>query len=233
MNQLTIVSVFHKEYSYNKYCLWIKPISVGNFFGDNDFLHDNTGDNISHFNYTYAELTGLYWAWKNLSSDYLGLCHYRRYFNFARSRNMDINSLSSEIQKEAAIEILRNYDVILPYGISLGNGMEAQYKGCHVPHHYDVLMDEVKKLYPNRDEDLRRINENSFFRHSHCFVARKEVFNHYCSELFSVLETVRSKIDVNIDKPDKRHMGYLGERFLNIFFQLNGYKIWGSEVVIL
>lgn len=44
------------------------------------YTPDNTGDNISAKNPCFCELTGLYWAWKNLDCEYIGLCHYRRYF---------------------------------------------------------------------------------------------------------------------------------------------------------
>ena len=44
------------------------------------YKQDNQGENISIKNPYFCELTGLYWAWKNLDADYIGLVHYRRYF---------------------------------------------------------------------------------------------------------------------------------------------------------
>jgi len=49
---------------------------------------DNTGDNISYLNRYLNELTGHYWVWKNFdlaSVEFVGFCHYRRYFLFDQS----------------------------------------------------------------------------------------------------------------------------------------------------
>jgi hypothetical protein len=57
------------------------PLHVGRAgIEDIGFKGDDTGENISARNDMYSELTGLYWAWKNMDCDYLGLVHYRRYF---------------------------------------------------------------------------------------------------------------------------------------------------------
>jgi hypothetical protein len=44
------------------------------------FERNNTGNHTSEKNPFYCELTGAYWAWKNLDTDLIGLVHYRRYF---------------------------------------------------------------------------------------------------------------------------------------------------------
>lgn len=61
------------------------PIQVGNVLHQDVKLGiqgDDEGENISDKNSIYCEMTAWYWAWKNLKADYIGLCHYRRYFTF-------------------------------------------------------------------------------------------------------------------------------------------------------
>ncbi len=78
---LKIFIATHKKFDVPKSKYHV-PLHVGRE-GKEDlgYLGDNTGDNISLKNPNYCELTGLYWIWKNVKDvDYIGLCHYRRYF---------------------------------------------------------------------------------------------------------------------------------------------------------
>ena len=82
-----VVIATHKKYKMPSDTMYI-PLHVGaegkkdekgNIL-DLGYQKDNIGENISELNANFCELTGLYWAWKNLNYDYIGLVHYRRYF---------------------------------------------------------------------------------------------------------------------------------------------------------
>lgn len=71
------------------------------------FQGDNEGENISDRNCLYCELTGLYWAWKHINADFVGLAHYRRLYSFTslKDRICDLG------------ERIRYYSYTLIYGL--------------------------------------------------------------------------------------------------------------------
>ena len=84
---IKIIVATHKQYRMPEDSIYL-PLQVG-AEGKTDsegkpldfgYQKDNTGDNISELNWCFGTQTALYWAWKNLSADYTGLVHYRRYF---------------------------------------------------------------------------------------------------------------------------------------------------------
>ena len=61
----------HKPYWHPADSVYI-PIHVGKKGKPSmGIMGDDTGDNISDRNPAYCELTGVYWAWKNLKADYI------------------------------------------------------------------------------------------------------------------------------------------------------------------
>ena len=90
---IKIVIAAHKPYRMPEDTMYV-PLHVGaegkkNPDGtplDLGYQKDNEGDNISAKNPYYCELTGIYYAWKNIPAEYLGLVHYRRYFKGKNKR---------------------------------------------------------------------------------------------------------------------------------------------------
>ena len=59
------------------------PLGLGGFKNEKIALSDSDyPDSISNVNKYYCELTGIYHVWKNTSDPIVGICHYRRFFNF-------------------------------------------------------------------------------------------------------------------------------------------------------
>lgn len=90
-DSIKILVCCHKPYSLPDNPIYL-PIHVGKSItsldlgiqGDNQ-CNKKSCDNISELNPLYCEMTAMYWAWKNIricypNIQYIGLCHYRRYF---------------------------------------------------------------------------------------------------------------------------------------------------------
>ena len=78
MKNIKLIIATHKTFQMPQNTELYLPVQVGSEGKDDlGYQRDNIGEHISHLNPYYCELTGLYWAWKNLDCEYLGLVHYR------------------------------------------------------------------------------------------------------------------------------------------------------------
>ena len=115
MKNIKVIIATHKNYKMPEDELYL-PVHVGKE-GKNDigYQGDNTGDNISRKNPYFCELTGLYWAWKNLDTDYIGLVHYRRHFSMSKKLPKDIEGrIKNVLTTEQVDKLLNEVDIILP-----------------------------------------------------------------------------------------------------------------------
>ena len=139
---MSIYIVTHKIFDIPKENGYI-PIQVGAIRGHvlpKGAYFDDDGDNISDKNKNYCELTGIYWLWKHVKDDYIGIVHYRRYF----SRHYNGRLLSkSDIEKQ-----LKKHDMILPFIRHLDKTVIEQY--CESGYKKDLLItgEVIKEKYP-------------------------------------------------------------------------------------
>lgn len=205
------------------------PIQCGKAISDIDLgiQGDDTGDNISIKNPSYCELTAMYWAWKNLKDvDYIGLCHYRRYFNFDHDdfRNIIVKNNIEYVSVKK--ELLSKYDVILTKPSRLPYDLFTHYS---IYHHSDDMR-TVKSVI----EDKFPCYANSFEKVMICnklvgynmFVMKKEVYDEYCTWLFSVLEVLEEKLNTrDYTNYNKRAIAFIAERLLFVYFYSKKLKL--------
>lgn len=227
MNKLTIGIATHKSYKFpnDKYYL---PIHVGKSISKND-LHlqgDDSGDNISSLNKYFCELTAHYWMWKNVKSNYYGLCHYRRYFSPIKQQSLKIENKNILSGNEASI-LMQDFDVILPkkrnYYIET---IRQHYFNGHNKDDLDILEEVLKKHYPTYVESYNKIFNSRSISLYNMFIMRRKIFLDYSQWLFNILFQLERKIKYKSLGPyQSRVFGFLSERLLNVWIENNKEKI--------
>lgn len=212
------------------------PIHVGKEGKDNlGYVGDNTGENISIKNPNYCELTGLYWAWKNLDCEYIGLCHYRRYFAHKSKSSKLEDKKQAIFTRDDYERLLQQYDVILPkkrnYFIET---VRSQYEHAHNKRDLDEIEKIIKMQYPSYIEAFEKVMNSRKLHIYNMFVMNKALFDEYCTWLFDILFTLEKRIDItNYDKYNARVFGFLSERLFNIWLEKKQLKIKTVNVVFL
>lgn len=210
---------------------------------DLEMTADNLGDNISIRNPYWSEITGLYWAWKNMKKvEYIGLCSYRRFFNFKKNTNKGthIIPLDSEDEINNIVipdmhDLFLNYDVIIPkpytYAYSIRRVCERNYNIKD----FDVLEDTINKLSPDFNESFKSIfyNNNKLPGHN-MFIMPYKYYNEYCEWVFSILFEVEKQInpsDYPIDQV--RVFGYMHELLLHVYINKKKFRTYNSQLTWL
>lgn len=180
---------------------------------------DDEGDNISVKNPNYCELTALYWAWKNLDADYIGLCHYRRYFVFhtllARTKEKKYRILKRKNYEE----LLKKYDIILPRKYSVApDDIFQQYKNAHHIQDLNKVKEIIAEIYPEYMMDFVQVMNQQDGYFCNMFVMRQELFYQYCQWMFSILFELEKRVDISeYDMYQARVFGFLSERLFNVW----------------
>ena len=189
---------------------------------DLGFTRDDTGPNISGKNPHFCELTGLYWAWKNLDADYVGIVHYRRYFT--RKEVHGIEEKRQQILSHADWEgILSRRSVVVPgkrrYYIETNR---SHYNHAHHTEGLDITEAIIKERYPEYLPAFDRVMNRTWAHMFNMFVMRKDLFNAYMTWLFDILFTLEERVDITgWDTYDSRIYGFVSELLLDVWLEQN------------
>ena len=231
---IKIIVASHKKYWMPADDIYL-PLHVGKEGkADIGFIGDNTGDNISNKNANYCELTGLYWAWKNLPAEYIGLCHYRRYFT--RSNPCSCSKKKQVILTKAEWEELINeHPIIVPdkrkYYIETNR---SHYNHSHYAKDLDMTEKIIQEKYPQYSEAFSKVMERTLAHMFNMFVIRRDYFDEYCNWLFDVLQELEKRTDItDYDVVEARIYGYISELLLDVWLETNKLEYYEQNVAFL
>jgi hypothetical protein len=209
--KLRMVVATHKRYQMPLDSVYL-PVQAGAEGKPSlGYTPDNTGDNISLKNPDYCELTALYWAWKNLDADAIGLCHYRRHFLSPERKGKKWERVISGAEIEA---LLKDYDAVLPskrkYIIETN---EQQYCHAHPPEDWEALCRLVRERHPECIEALDRMRQARCGHMFNMFILKRELLESYCEWLFPLL----FELEAQGFGKSGRIFGHLSERFFDVW----------------
>lgn len=235
-----ILVAAHKPYPVPKSNIYL-PIHVGKKNSKNTIdglIGDDTNDNISEKNPVFCELTALYWAWKNLDSEYIGLVHYRRYFKEPKSkRRKDIKNtikstkanpktahkLQQTLSQISTEEILKTTNIILP--------KKRKYYIENLYNHYCHTMDPdplikvreiIKEKSPKYLTEFDKLKTRRSAHIYNMFIMHRDILNQYCNWLFPILFELEAKINTTgWSDFQKRYAGRISERLLDVWINTN------------
>ncbi len=216
MSDIRVLIACHKAVAVPGDDLYL-PLFVG-AAGKEDigFQRDDIGENISLKNPMYCELTGLYWAWKNLRCDYLGLVQYRRYFALRRDRK---DPLAAVLTREECERLLEKKTVLLPkkrrYYIET---IYSQYSHTFYGDQLDLARELIAEKYPDYVTDFDEVMEMRSAYMFNMFIMSKERADAYAKWLFDILFELEKRYDSSkLDAFNRRWPGRVAERLFNVW----------------
>ncbi len=217
--KITVIVATHKPYDMPADNLYL-PVQVGaEGKAPIGYITDNTGEHISDKNATFCELTGLYWAWKNLDADYIGLAHYRRHFA-GKSKGKPQERVLTEAEAQ---RLLAGRDGILPkkrqYYIETLYSHYAHT--CHVEP-LDIAGEILREKYPDYLPAFDRLKKRTGAHMFNMLILKREHLDAYCAWLFDVLFELERRVDASqYDAFHARFFGRVSELLLDVWLEQN------------
>lgn len=234
MKNIKIIIATHKKYKMPEDEIYI-PLQVGAEGKESlGYEKDNTGDNISFKNPFFCELTGLYWAWKNLNADYIGLSHYRRHFTCSKKiPKTEQEKFKILLNSEQANELLNDVDILLPkkrkYYIE---NLYDHYKHTMFIEPLDETRNIIEEQCPEYLPEFDKLHKRTSAHMFNMFIMKREYLNEYCKWLFQILFELEKRMDPKqYDSFHARYLGRISELLLDVWINTN--KLNYKEIKVI
>ncbi len=223
------------------------PVGLGDDSYSQEWLRDNTLDNISNKNKYYSEYSFHYWFWKNIlptidDNSWVGFCAYREYWgnkmipkDNSKISDLAIKEIPSEwedyntiIGEHIFINNLK-FSKLIKHGVwSLFRNPSAIFKWKrNIRFHFDMWhgngnLDKAIDLLDDKNkEDFRKYTKkNVSFSRGCMFVCRsKKIMNDYYNSLFPWLIRCEKIFGFNLKGyGNLRIYAFLAERYQSYWF---------------
>jgi hypothetical protein len=181
------------------------------------FLFDDTGDNISHLNQYFGQLTGLYWVWKNTEEEIIGTNTYRLFwgdyflYNKFKKNTLYIPSPINVNNAFSGIDLITSniYD---------------HYSYCHGDLGWDCLKElSNQNKIPISIKMIEKLNTQHFLYPFNMFLSERNTFNKLCDILFDILFQIYDNYNHKFEEyvsysGQTRILDFLSERILHIIY---------------
>lgn len=203
------------------------------------FLRDDVGENISKKNNAYCELTGLYWIWKNVDAEHVGLVHYRRFFG-KRLKGVKIRNHFLVLSKKNSFsifsmaeleELLKEKDLLIKERITKNTTLEEVSLMIGKEICCDVEK-TVIEIYPEYKAVFEKEMRSNIHFNCNMFYGKKRVIDGYCEWLFNILKNVEKCYFQREHKTlCNRELGYIGEMLFKVWIIYNNINYKPVETV--
>ncbi len=228
MSDIKILIAAHKESELPKNELFL-PIEVGAANRKQHlkgYQRDDIGDNISKKNPNYCELTAIYWGWKNLNCDFLGIFHYRRFYSFSEKRYPVSKDGRKMIRWPAATqgrfsefglldeekmrEVIEANDLVVaesqnvrkiytPRNRRRGNVLKhyIDHEDCIIKmRDLNLALEIASEKFPEVAPYINKYMHQKMYLGYNMWIAKKAIYDEICDFMFSVLFEVEKKINI-------------------------------------
>lgn len=253
-SKIKILICCHKKCELPKDDIFL-PIQVGAAISDvdldmqrDDSINGKICDNISEKNKNYCELTAMYWAWKNIKEiypniDYIGLNHYRRYFDFKYRFGENISGIihkkEDELSKyhlhyKSLKKLLRKDTVLFGKKLYWTTSLQNVYARNFHSRDYYIIERTVAKDFPEYYESFYKLmKQSNSYSICNMFIMPFDVYEKYCEWLFTVLGKIEKHVNLTgYSSYHRRIYGFIAEFLMNVYFEKHGmYKIVHRPIV--